>query len=238
MSLAYLDLDNEREETPVILCPTTNIMVSMFDRLLGGTGDVEEDLPADYAYTAADITLYQYLISDFVSIMGDSWENYTHLDFVYGRVEGNPTLVQLVGMEETVVLVSINIKFSNCEGRFDICMPDAVLSKIFAAVARQSNVIRRTLDDRSADIFVNLTDSDLEITAELGRATLRLRDIYNLNVGDVIDMNVKKDSAVSLWIGGRQWFSGLMGSHERHTAVKIQTVHHLTEGGSEQEDER
>lgn len=243
VSLAYLDLEGEREETPVIICATTNVMVSMFDRMLGGTGDVEEDMPADYAYTNADLALYQYLIADFVSIMGGSWENYVRLNFEFGRVEGNPTLVQLIGMEETVVLVSVNIKFSNCEGRVDICMPDAVLTKIFEAVSRQSSVLRRQLDDRSGDIYHQLKDSELEITAELGRGTVSLRDIYNLNEGDVINMNMKKDSSVSLWIGGRMWFSGLMGSHERHTAVKIQEVYHIAEpeeaaeGGSGQEDE-
>ena len=49
-------------------------------------------------------------------------------------------------------------------------------------------------------------------------------------------MNIKADSAVSLWIGERQWFSGLMGVDEKHVAVKIRDVHHI-EGGSEQEDE-
>ena len=246
VSLAYLDLEGEREETPVIICATTNIMVSMFDRMLGGTGDVEEDMPADYAYTNADLALYQYLISDFVSIMGGSWENYVMLDFSFGRVEGNPTLVQLIGMEETVVLVSVNIKFSNCEGRIDICMPDAVLSKIFEAVSRQSSTLRKALVDRSDDIYHKLKQSDLEITAELGRGTVQLRDIYNLHIGDVINMNVKKDSSVSLWVGGRKWFTGLMGSYDRHTAVKIQEIHHIAEpeqeveeeGGSGQEDEQ
>ena len=249
VSLAYLDLEGEREETPVILCATTSIMVSMFDRMLGGTGDVEDDMPADYAYTNADLALYQYLISDFVSIMGGSWENYVMLDFAFGRVEGNPTLVQLIGMEETVVLVSVNIRFPNCEGRIDICMPDAVLTKIFEAVSRQSNTLRRQLEDRSDDIYHKLKESNLEITAELGRGTVQLRDLYNLHVGDVINMNVKKDSSVSLWIGGRKWFTGLMGSHERHTAVKIQEIHHIAtaeteaqaaeaEGGSGQEDEQ
>ena len=246
VSLAYLNLDGEREETPVIICATTNVMVSMFDRMLGGAGDVDETLPADYSYTNADLALYQYLIADFVSIMAGSWENYVRLDFQFGRVEGNPTLVQLIGMEETVVLVSVNIKFPNVEGSLDICMPDAVLTKIFEAVARQSNVLRRQLDDRSDDIYHQLKDSELEIRAELGRGTVQLRDLYSLNEGDVINMNIKKDSAVALWIGGRQWFSGLMGSHERHTAVKIQEVYHIAEpletaeeeveGGSGQED--
>ena len=239
VTLAYLNLDGQREDSPVIICATPNVMVSMFDRLLGGNGDVEDDLPSDYAYTDMDLSLYEYLMNDFISVMGGSWDNYVHLEFEYGRVEGNPTLVQLIGVEETVVLVSLNISFSNCVGRMDICMPDAVLTKIFEAVIRRSTALRKQLEDQSDEIYYHLRDSDLEITAELGRAVIQLRDLYHLNVGDVIDMNMKKDSAVNLRIGGRPWFSGLMGSFERYKAVKIQDVYYLRgEGGSEQEDER
>lgn len=235
VSLCYLRLDGQREETPVIICATPNIMISMFDRLCGGTGAVE-DLPSDYAYTNVDLTLYSNLISEFVSLMGGSWENYLHLDFEFGRVETNPTLVQLIGLEETVVVVSVDVKFTNVSGRFDICLPDEVLGKIFEGVSKQRRAMKKQLEDHSEEIYEHLEETDLVITAELGRTRLRLKDIYTLNVGDVIDMNIKADSAVSLWIGERQWFTGLMGVDEKHVAVKIRDVHHI-EGGSEQEDE-
>ena len=147
VSLAYLRLDGQREETPTIICATPNIMISMFDRLCGGTGDVEY-LPSDYAYTNVDLTLYSNLIAEFVSLMGGSWENYLHLDFEFGRVETNPTLVQLIGLEETVVVVSVDVKFTNVSGRFDICLPDEVLSKIFEGVARQNRAMRKQLEDQ------------------------------------------------------------------------------------------
>ena len=236
VSLANLILEGEREETPILLMASPNIMISIFDRLCGGTGDVN-DLPSDYSYTNVDLSLYQHIMNEFISMIGGSWENYAQLDFVFGRVELNPTLVQLIGVEETVVMVSLNIKFSNTSGRLDICMPDEVLSKIFAAITRQSAALRKQLEDHSDDIYYHLSDTDLQITAELGRTVMRLRDLYNLNVGDVIDMNIKKDSPVSLWIGERQWFSGLMGVDEKRVAVKIQDVYHI-EGGKKQEDEQ
>ena len=238
VSLAFLKLNGEREETPVIVVASPTIMVSMMDRLMGGNGDVEDDLPSDYSYTDLDLVLYQNLMREFVAIMGGSWENYIQLDFEFGRVEGNPTLVQLIGMEETVVLVSIDIKFPNCSGRFDICLPDPVLNKIFVEITKGSAVPRKDVEDHSDTIYSHIQSSDLEIVAELGRTRVSLRDVYELNVGDVIDMNMKKDSPVLLRIGGRKWFSGLMGSHEKRLAVKIQEVYNDPEGGIKQEDEQ
>ena len=211
-------------------------MVSMMDRMMGGNGDVEDDLPSDYAYTDLDLVMYENLIREFVSVLGGSWETYLKLDFDFGRVEPNPTLVQLIGVEETVVLVSLDIKFPNCSGRVDFCIPDSVLSKIFTEISRGTTALRKESEDHSEEIRAHLQGTRLDVVAELGRTVLQLRDIYELNVGDVIDMNIKKDSAVVLKIGGKKWFTGLMGVHERHLAVKIQETFNLPGGGREQED--
>ncbi len=224
VTLAYLNINGDREDTPVIIVATPSIMVSLIDRLMGGNGDVEEDLPSDYTYTDLDLSLYINLMTDFVNIMGGSWENYIRLAFEFGRVEANPTLVQLIGFEETVILVSLDLKFSNSSGRLDICLPDAVLSKIFAEINKGNAVMRKEREDHSDDIYSHLQTSELEIIAELGRTRLQLHDIYNLDVGDVIDMGMKRDSPVSLRIGGREWFTGFMGTHEKHLAVKIRDV--------------
>ena len=224
MTLAYLNINGDIEDTPVIIVATPSIMVSLIDRLMGGAGDVEDDLPSDYTYTDLDLSLYQNLMTDFINIMGGSWENYLPLDFDFGRIEANPTLVQLIGFEETVIMVSLDIKFSNSSGRLDICLPDAVLSRIFTEISKGNAVLRKEREDHSDEIYSHLSTSTLEIRAELGRTTLQLQDIYNLNVGDVIDMNMKKDSTVRLLIGGREWFAGFMGIHDKRIAVKIRDV--------------
>lgn len=224
VTLAYLNINGDIEDTPVIIVATPSIIVSLIDRLMGGAGDVEDDLPSDYTYTDLDLSLYQNLMVDFISIMGGSWENYLPLEFDFGRIEANPTLVQLIGFEETVIMVSLDIKFSNSSGRLDICLPDAVLGRIFQEISKGNAVLRKEREDHSEEIYSHLSTSTLEIRAELGRTTLQLQDLYNLNVGDVIDMNMKKDSTVSLRIGGREWFAGYMGIHEKHIAVKIRDV--------------
>ena len=76
-------------------------------------------------------------------------------------------------------------------------------------------------EDKSEEIFDSLRDSDLEIIAELARTKLQLRDIYHLNVGDVVDIQQPKDSPIYLNISGRRWFDGRMGIYNKQMAVKI-----------------
>lgn len=229
LTLAHLNMKDKTENLPVLFYVNTPVMVSMMDRMLGGDGDVEDDLPNDYTYTNMDLRLYENLMQDFIAFMGSSWENYIHLNFEFGRVEVNHTLVQLIGLDETVVLINMRIGFSNCEGRMSICLPGMMLTNIFTEISAE-NPIKQSSETGSSDkIFDHLRDSDLEIVAELGRTTLRLSDIYNLNVGDVINLNKKKETPVYLRIGGHRWFDGLMGVSEKKIAVKIRQVYHNAE---------
>ena len=221
ITIAYLDLKDERDDSPVLLYVTTPVMLSMIDRLLGGEGDLEDDLPAEYSFTDLELKLYESIMRDLVSVLGGAWENYIPLEFEYGRVEANPTLVQLIGLDETVVIIDIKLKFSNCVGRFSICLPGMMLTNIFAEISRDTPGRKSAEGDNSREIFTSLRDSELEIIAELCRTHLKLSDIYHLNVGDVIDLNRPKDSPVYLEIGGRKWFDGKMGECNKNIAIKI-----------------
>ncbi len=225
LTTAHLVLKDEVEETPVLLYVTTPMMVSMMDRMTGGNGDIE-NLPDEYSYTELDLKLYEVLIQDFVAMMGVTWENYIQLDFEFGRVENNPTLVQLIGLEETVVLIDIKVTFPNTAGSMSVVLPEAVLSNIFTEMSLGSPSKKANNEEKSEEIFEHLRDSTLEIRAELARTTLRLDDIYRLNVGDVIDLNQKQDSALNLYVGGQRWFNGLMGVSDKKLAVKIKEVYH------------
>ena len=236
-TVANLNMEGDRdEEEPMLMLLTTTVMVSMMDRLLGGNGNVEE-VPDDYEYTDLDLCLYENLTQEFVRCMGESWNNYIRLDFDFERVETNPTLVHLIGLDETVVMVDLKLKFPNCDGGLSIVLPGTMLTNIFTRISQENPTRRAVGENRADDIMDQLRDSSLDVVAELGRTTLRLRDIYGLNVGDVIDLSQKKDSPVFLRIGGRKWFDGMMGVSEKHLAVKIKQVYHTAERRDMQENE-
>lgn len=221
LSLAYLQYKNRRDEAPALLHVTAPVMLSMIDRMIGGDGEPDDDLPVEYSFTDMELKLYENIIKEFISVMGEGWENYISLKFEFGRVETNPTLVQLIGLDETVVIVDIKLKFPNCEGRLSVCLPGMMLTNIFAEISRENPGRRGSDEDSSEVIFTSLRDSELEMVAELCRTQVKLSDIYHLNVGDVIELNRPKDSPVYVNIGNRRWFSGKMGVHNKKMAIKI-----------------
>ena len=211
----------QSEETPSLIHFSTGLMLNMMDRLMGGEGDSGESIPAGYTFTPMELKLYEDIVKDLIRILGGSWENYIDLNFVYRRIESNPTLVQLIGLDETVVIIGISVNFPNAFGLMSICLPGMMLTNVFARIAALNQAGRGSGDNNSDEIMDILRDSDLEITAELGRTELALRDIYYLNVGDVVDLGHPTETPIHLYIGGQPWFSGKLGTQGGNMAVKI-----------------
>lgn len=67
----------------------------------------------------------------------------------------------------------------------------------------------------------SIKSSDLLVRAQLDDTSISLDDVYNLHVGDVINLNTPKDSDVKLFVEDQPWFKGQLGVHKRNVAVKI-----------------
>ena len=220
VALAEIDREQLQGDDPILVHMDTPVVLSMLDRMMGGEGDPDPTVPSDYKLTDLELNMYDDLISDLIPILSGSWENYMTLHFAYTRTEVNPTLVQLIGYDETVVIVGLNIKFPNCTGRMSLCLPGEMLTNVFSEISKNTSR-RSTGEDKSEEIFDSLRDSELEIVAELARTRILLSDLYHLNVGDVVDIKRSKDAPVFLNIGGRRWFDGKMGISNKQVAVKI-----------------
>lgn len=233
LALADVELNEKMDESQVMFYIETSTALSMMDRMMGGEGEMDEELDPEYTYTDLELKLHERLVEDLYQHMGSSWENYVPIRFEYSRTEVNPTLVQMLGLDETVVIVDMKLMFPNGTGRMSICLPGTTLTNIFAEISRENPNRKLSDEDNSETIFDRLRDSSLEIVAQLGETQLHLSDIYHLNVGDVVDLGSPKDSPVYLEIGGYQWFAGRIGTHKKNMAVKIDEVCYQAEQRSE-----
>ena len=229
LALINVETKSKAEEIPVMFYLSTATGLTIMDYLLGGDGTAEIDVPSDYSYTDVELRLYEDTVSDLISVMGNSWENYIPIKFTYGRTEVNPTLNQVIGLDEIIVIVDLKIQFPNGDGRMSVCLPGEMLTNIFAEISRENPMRRSAAENKATEIFESLRDSELEIVAELGNTQLSLNDVYHLHVGDVIDLGHAHTSPVFLGIGGYHWFTGKIGTHKKNMAVKIDEVCYLAE---------
>lgn len=211
---------------PVVMKIDTAVMLCMIDHMLGSSSD-DLETDSNYTYTDIELQLYQAIVKYMVDVMPDGWTNYLEIAFEFARVETNPTMMQEISRDESVVIVMLEIEIGNVRGKVNICMPESLLSNIFAIMDERSIRDSLTEEEKEATaniIFDNIKKTSLEVKAELGKSNLLLRDVYNLQVGDVINLNKAKDSEVYLSIADKVWFKGYLGTNNKNMAVKISDV--------------
>ena len=135
-------------------------------------------------------------------------------------------MYQGVSVDEAVVIIMLEIKMQGLSGVLNICIPGTLMSDIFEVIDRTKHLA--DVDDTGVrqsdkeDILDSIRNSELDVMAQLGIARLSLDDVYNFQVGDVINLNKPKDSDVTLHIAGQPWFVGQLGVHNKNMAIKIQ----------------
>lgn len=225
LTVAEVELPDRSSNPPMLIHISPMLMASMIDHILGGTGT---DLTIDMSYTYTDIelALYEKIIKYPVAIMNDVWAGYINVNAKFDYIEENPSMFQGISVDETVVIVMLHISMNEIEGTMNICIPGTLLSNIFEIIDKTKHLAKKNDSilhrNSKEDILESIRESKMDVMAQLGVARLSLDDVYNLHVGDVIDLNKPQDSLVSLFIEGQPWFSGQLGVHNKNVAVKIE----------------
>lgn len=208
---------------PIILHGTNQLILCVIDRMLGGTGEDIAEIPSSYNYTDIELALYQHVVKYLVAVMKDGWSNYIELYFNIDKIETNPGMMQRIGFDETVVIVVMDVDIAGITGKINVCLPGSFLSNIFKFLEEQEEKLGQE-EEIANNIMEGIKETSMEIKAELGSSRLLLRDLFGLQVGDVINLNKSKDSDVYLYIEGEPWFKGELGKSNKNMAVKINEI--------------
>ena len=197
-----------KSNVPLMAYLSPGLTLTLVSHMLGGTESFLKT-EGEYRYTDVEMALYKRIMDYIVHALGDGFSNYINAEFKIAKVETNPSMVQEVGLDETVVIVVLNVDISGLAmERIRLCLPGTLLEHIF---------------ENNQDIIMqHLRASEFPMTGQLGIVRLDIEDLYHLKVGDVIDLNREKDSAVKLYVGRQPWFTGKMGVFKKNIAVRIE----------------
>ena len=236
LTVVNVALPDNSKNPPVLIHASMPLMLSLMDRMMGGVGDDMVD-DTSYVYTEIETALYRKIIQYIISALRDSWASYINLNFTMDRLEENSGMFQEIGVDETVVIIAIDVILKESSGKLNICIPGNLLMNIFNIIDRRKHNAMGMEDNNQnnqLDIMNSIKASNLLVQAQVGEAVISLDDVYNLHVGDVINLNTPKDSDVQLYVEGQPWFKGQLGVHKRNVAIRVED---LVEKGNYQASE-
>ena len=215
--------DKGKSNVPMMSYISPGLTLTLVSHMLGGSDSVIKT-EEDYRYTDVEMALYKRIMEYIVHALGDGFSNYINAEFKISKVETNPSMVQEVGLDETVVLAVMNVDISGLAmERIRICLPGTLLEHMFKIIDNRKHLARGFAYENNQDtIMEHLKASSFPMTGQLGTVKLDIEDLYHLKVGDVIDLNKAKNSSVKLYVGRQPWFTGRMGVFKKNIAIRIE----------------
>lgn len=215
--------DKGKNNVPLMLYITPGLVLTLINHMLGG-GDEVVKVEASYRYSDVEVALYRRVAEYCTQALRDGFSNYISVMFKVQRVEENPSMVQELGLDETVAIVQLNVDVAGTAvEKIRLCLPGTLMEYIFHMIDSRKHIARGFAYEDNKDVILdNIRYSQLPLTGQLGTVELDLSDIYHLKIGDVIDLNKPKSSKVKLFVGRQPWFMGEMGIYKKNVAVRIQ----------------
>ncbi len=200
------------------------VAYTMIDRLLGGNGSKEQEIRE---FTEIELTLLMNMMKRAMSIIEEAWKNVIKLELKLERVEVNPQFAQIVPPNETIALITMNLEVGEAEGMLNVCIPYLLIEPILDKLNTRywfSSTKKEMSQNQITQIKNRILNARVELKAELGSTFVKVKDIINLQKGDVIRLNSKEKDGIGVRVGSNIKFIGEIGTYNNKMAVRITNV--------------
>lgn len=205
----------------IILDISTDIAFTMIDRVLGGQGKLPKETRA---LTEIELTLLRKIIIKINKLLAEPWENIVDLNPSLEKIETNSQFAQIVSPNETIALITLNVKIGDIEGMINICIPHFVIEPIIPQLSTKfwfSNTNKKITENEIDALKFGLKKTTVNVKAVIGSSEISVKDFLNLQVGDVITLNSKLEDDIIIFVGNQLKFIGKPGTKKNKIAVRI-----------------
>ncbi|HNV70819.1 MAG TPA: flagellar motor switch protein FliM [Candidatus Ozemobacteraceae bacterium] len=215
---------SEKLDGKALMDINLNIVFTILDRLLGGSGTPLSTLRQ---LTEIEIQIMQRIVGKLLNALREAWINVVDLTPAIEFIESNPQFAQIVPPGDMVLSIVVEVKIHDVTGLMNLCIPyntvEAIAPKLNAA-SWFAAIRKEPLTKNVETITQQVRVVELPVIAELGTATLTLQDILNLQVGDIllIDRLVKEE--LDIRVGNQIKFRGRPGVLGKKMAISINQV--------------
>lgn len=151
-----------------------------------------------------------------------AWGAVHQIKIVLNRREINPQFASIVTPTEVVLTVEFNVEMDGVPGKILICMPYPTIEPIKEKLQAGYQSDQYEIDNKWLErLKTHLMDCNVEVTVELGRSTVMVRDILNLSVGDVILLDKPAEDRIVAKVESVPKFMGRPGIYRGSLAFQV-----------------
>lgn len=201
-----------------------SIAFVIIDRVLGGDGKGKFKVRS---FTEIELTIMENLIDKLLKLLTEPWKNVADIYPEIEKIETNPQFAQVMSPNETVALITISVKIAKTKGMVNLCIPHLTIEPIIDKLSTRywfSFSKRVTTEEDLQALEKRLENTVVPLKVVLGGCEILLKEVIDLQVGDVIQLNRGSDQPLEMYVGNKAKFLVKPGVVKKKLAVKVVEV--------------
>ncbi|WP_413110703.1 flagellar motor switch protein FliM [Thaumasiovibrio sp. DFM-14] len=191
----------------------------LVENFFGGDGRFHAKIEGR-EFTPTERRIIQMLLKLVFEDYREAWSPVMGVEFEYLDSEVNPTMANIVSPTEVIVVSSFHIELDGGGGDFHVVMPYSMVEPIRELLDAGIQSDKMETDVRwSKALRDEIMDVPVDLRAKLMDVDLTLRDLMELQPGDVIP--VEMPDAATLYVEDLPTFRAKMGQSNDNIALKI-----------------
>jgi flagellar motor switch protein FliM len=195
----------------------------IIDRLFGGQGRPSEQ---NRELTLIEQSVLHRIVERGLNDLKEVWE---HIGVFSPKIEGyetNPQFVQIAPPGETVILVSLEVRMQNASGLMSLCFPYLLLESVISSLSGESWMSSQSMSTKEtrSTLENEIQDLPLQLSTLVGKTSITIRDLLQLERGDVLVLDKPFDSDLNVQIDQKTKMAARSGVIGRKKAIKITRI--------------
>lgn len=203
-----------------------NFAFYVIDKILGG--GAKDSTTMDRELSLIEERIMHRVVSLLRLDLKNAWDRVQSMNIELDGYYAQPDYVQVIAGNETVIMVSMDVRSGDkVLGYVNLCLPTTFLELLLQKYEITEDTLRRPPEQYKKDqkdIGYQVMKSTLPIKAVLGTTNMKVKDLLNLETGDVIYLPSEPNSAIDLFVGELNLFKALPVKKENTLAVKIEKI--------------
>jgi flagellar motor switch protein FliM len=207
-----------------VMVVESKLLYALVDSFFGGN-DVPYTKIEGKDFTQIEIKIARRLVMTAIDDLEKAWEPVYPLKIGYSRTEINPQFVAIVPPSDVVIATTFDVELEKVSGTIKIVIPYATLEPIKSklSVGFQSEQLEVDL------IWINrikekIMQTNANLLVRLGAADIKVRDLLELEPGDIIQLNADATMPLEVLVEGKPKFKGVPGLSKGNRAIKITDI--------------
>jgi len=197
-------------------------LVFAFVEFFFGGANVRNVKSEGRAFTSIEQRVIKKIVGLALGDLAMAWTGIAPIKPEHVGSEMNPQFVTIVTPSEIVIKIEIHLEVEDFTGKLFFCIPysliEPVKEKLYSGIQGDKFELDQRWMERLKDILMGST---VEVSAEIGQATLPFGDLMSLKPGDVLTLNRATTDDLTVKVEEVPKFGGAPGYSRGNQAIRI-----------------